>query len=254
MRRRFRWLEPLKQGVCPPRGGYPDGSSRNGPNALHDFGNRPGRRETHRQHPLDLGLPLMRRERNQLRDVFGGEMRREKSHRSQVQAPLSDRLEQPRKLPRCSGRVDAVAGYVLGHVQLFDAIREHRRIAVCDEQSPRIELGDVGQQDSRRRAVLSGDGNERATQGCVAQVSQRASGHEVPIRGGGAGRAWGAHWANQGGNRATRAACHTGRTELRTQIRRCRVVPARSLPGPAKWGASKLRSVDSLPGSPITGG
>ena len=144
--------------------------SRGGNRAQHRRNIRPW--EALSEHPLDLGLGLIFRSRQQLGGNLGTQMRRKQTCPGQMQTTLRHRGEDIREVARGTRGLDALVGRVFGQPQFAHAVGMHGRIAGRYIEPACIEFGDVGQQACRGRAFLGGGRFQIAGKGSITEMLQ----------------------------------------------------------------------------------
>jgi len=92
--------------------------------------------------------------RDQPVEVLGVEHRREASNRCERKRPVLELLEQQRKSPHRARDLDPRVGGGLREVEQFRAVGEHRRATEAQIQPPKLDLGQVGDEVGRSRALL----------------------------------------------------------------------------------------------------
>jgi hypothetical protein len=97
-----------------------------------------------RKHVLDLGLPTVRSPLDQLLDGLGSEVRGKQANSRQVKPSLGQGREEDRIVTRRPGGLDPLAGFILGEMQLVDAVDEHGGVSGGCVELAGIDLGNVG--------------------------------------------------------------------------------------------------------------
>jgi hypothetical protein len=138
------------------------------------IGNRRLRRKSRGQ-LFDLALGLARRLRQETFVVLVREMRRKDAQSSQMNGAGTNRIEDRRPAPRCSGHVDPVVGRAFGESELLDAERDHGGERARRIEPPRVDLAEMEEEVRLDRARLRNElprGSEKVVvvhhrDGCV---------------------------------------------------------------------------------------
>ena len=114
------------------------------------------------------------------RQVFG-----QHHHCGHVQPPVSDDVEDEGEAACRPCRIDAPRNRPLAPVELLDAVRVHRRVALPEEELALLDFDETGEQERGRPAVAHVQGPELVEDGVVAEVgSGVGSMSETPGGGG----------------------------------------------------------------------
>ena len=132
----------------------------------------------------DVGTCLVRCRSNQLCHILPSKVRRQQADPAHVQPPLLHRVEDRGELPRRAGRLDALGGRVLGHVQFAQAVLVHRGVRRRQVELPLVRDGDVGQRLRGVRASLRNDRSQAGKHDVIGETVHLLELHRVIHRGG----------------------------------------------------------------------
>jgi hypothetical protein len=144
-----RTVETGTGGREPERPGAPSRQRRRG--QLAEAGRTSAGREPGHD-LLDLGFPLPTRRRENGPVVVGRQVRAEQPHGGEVDRAVGEEVEDDREAAGRARGLDAVVGLVLGERENVPAVDEEGRVAGAQVHVPRVELGQMHDEESRRAA------------------------------------------------------------------------------------------------------
>ena len=116
--------------------------------------------------------------------ILGSQVGSQPVHGGEMGAPVGHSVEDGRELTRRAGGVNALAGSLLGEVQLMHEVEVHGGEADRRIEPARVDLGDSGQEQCHRGAILGDAGSQVEQEITVAHMAKRVDGHELSLHGG----------------------------------------------------------------------
>ena len=135
---------------------------------------------------LDLPLRKVAGAAEHRLPVLASEVRDQKRDPGEVQAAVSQHVEQGGVASGGTCHLDAQPGLRFGQMEALDTIREHRRARLAQVEAPLVHLGDVGDEVGLDTAGVVQDLRQAQEEDVVRERSQRCLGRSDP--GGGRGR------------------------------------------------------------------